>query len=250
MTSHYNIVFVDTPTTLIDCLEDISSPNGTHARDLAIDLEGVNLSRDGRIAIIQIVAKGSTTVWIVDVTTLGQHAFNHCSPNGQSLRGILEDANITKLFFDVRNDSDALYAHFGVEMQNVLDLQLLDVASRRSKNMNVLYVSGLARCIDIHLNGPAGWLETKEAGTRLFSPERGGSYEVFEQRPIDPVILRYSAQDVVLLFRLREVLESKIGRFRTNWMNRVVAASASRVAESMRPTYRPHGYHKAFAQGF
>ena len=40
------------------------------------------------------------------------------------------------------------------------------------------------------------WKKVKEAGNRLFAPEKGGSYNIFETRPLDPRILAYCAQDV------------------------------------------------------
>ena len=70
----------------------------------------------------------STTVWLLDVTVLGRKAFDHVDLNGRSLRAILEAADIKKViklpqilrfllmqrhtwqvFYDVRNDADALF---------------------------------------------------------------------------------------------------------------------------------------------
>jgi hypothetical protein len=52
------------------------------------------------------------------------------------------------------------------------------------------FLSGLAKCVEknvlISLHGIdlASWKAAKEKGERLFKAEHGGSYEVFNQRPI------------------------------------------------------------------
>lgn len=45
-------------------------------------------------------------------------------------KDILENENIPKVFFDVRDDFDALFAHFGVALKVVEDIQLMESASR------------------------------------------------------------------------------------------------------------------------
>ena len=90
----------------------------------------------------------------------------------------------------------------------------------------------------------------KDAGNRLFSPEKGGSYTVFEQRPLDPRILEYCAQDVALTFQLEAKIKSKIKG--SSWEKRVLVASANRVAESKKPwtSYNEQGKHRAIAPNF
>jgi exonuclease 3'-5' domain-containing protein 1 len=46
------------------------------------------------------------------------------------------------------------------------------------------------------------WLETKDRGRSLFVPDDGGSYEVFNERPLREEIRRYCVQDVHLLPRM------------------------------------------------
>jgi exonuclease 3'-5' domain-containing protein 1 len=155
-----------------------------------------------------------------------------------------------QLFYDVRNDADALWNLYGVGVANTYDLQLLEVAVRRSSGMPVRLVTGLAKTIETYLSPPLEWQRVKEVGSRLFRPELGGSYEVFEKRPLDPRILQYAAQDVLLLFQLETTLESRIGRWGVNWIGRVVFASTRRVAESKSTFYDGKGRHRAQAPDF
>ncbi|KAK3316973.1 hypothetical protein B0H66DRAFT_605242 [Apodospora peruviana] len=82
---------VDTPYTIIDMLNKITTiPAATTEKSstpiLYLDLESINPSRYGTVSI------------------------SH-----------LESPSYTKVFFDVRNDSDALYAHFRVRLAGVED---------------------------------------------------------------------------------------------------------------------------------
>lgn len=155
-----------------------------------------------------------------------------------------------QLFYDVRNDADALWNLYGVGVANSYDLQLLEVAVRRSKGLRVRLVSGLAKTIEVYISPPPEWQRVKDAGARLFRPDLGGSYEVFEQRPLDRRLVQYSAQDVSLLFQLQATLERKIGSVGDRWIERVAVASANRVAESKSAYYSGKGMHRAEAPVF
>jgi exonuclease 3'-5' domain-containing protein 1 len=85
---------VDTPELLDLCLDDIASPS---VSQLAIDLEGIDLSRNGTISLLQILSNLSTSVWVVDVFALGTGAFSHVSPHGQSLGAVLENPHTVKV---------------------------------------------------------------------------------------------------------------------------------------------------------
>ena len=115
--------------------------------------------------------------------------FNTAGVKQKTLKDILQDDKIPKVFFDVRNDSDALFAHFGVALQGVEDVQLMESATRRTTGSRK-FLSGLAKCVEknvlISLHGIdlVSWKAAKEKGERLFKAEHGGSYEVFNQRPL------------------------------------------------------------------
>jgi len=246
------IVLVDTTASLDLCISDISPITGTQPAKLAIDLEGVELCRNGNVSIVQIFADTSNVIWLVDVTTLGRAAFDHQGPFGQSLRGAFQNPSTKKLLFDVRNDADALWNIYQIELANVYDLQLLEVASRRSRNLPSKIVIGLSQCIESYVGPPNAWKEVKEAGINLFSPAKGGSYTIFETRPLDSRIIAYCAQDVALSFQLEAAIKrTMIGRKNwKRWDERVTFGSANRVAESKSPNYSRGGKKRVFAPKF
>ena len=118
-------------------------------------------------------------VFLVDIFVLKGAAFCTCNASGTNLRSILESALVPKVFFDVRNDSDALFSHFHISLAGVHDVQLMEVATRSSQSRE--RVAGLATCIkrDAQLTAEASalWKATKQKGLLHLAPEHGGSYE-------------------------------------------------------------------------
>ena len=94
---HPKITLVDTTSLLDDCIANISGTLEKPVAKLAIDLEGIALSRLGRISLVQIIADKSDTIWVIDVTVLGELTFDHVDPEGRSLRLILESSATQKV---------------------------------------------------------------------------------------------------------------------------------------------------------
>ncbi|KAH8157573.1 hypothetical protein CIB48_g10679 [Xylaria polymorpha] len=177
-----------------------------------IDLEGVNLSRHGTVSILQIHVRTTSQTYL--------------SPF------------IPKVFFDVRRDSDALYSHYGIELQNIQDLQLMELATRtHGRN----FINGLKKCIekDMPMSSTErhDWLTTKEEGLKLFDPQKGGSYEVFNQRPLPEKIRIYCVQDVQYLPCLWDVYNRKLT---AEWKTRVQCATEDRVERSQARDFNPN----------
>ena len=210
-----------------------------------MDIEGVALSRHGSISIIQIFHLPQNHVFLIDIFVLQEAAFNTPNQSGTTLRSILESALVPKVFFDVRNDADALYAHFNISLQGVHDIQLLEVATRSWARDRV---TGLGKCIrfDARLTTKSqqDWEAMKNRGKALFSAEDGGSFEVFNTRPILQDIVSYCAQDVVYLPVLWNVYSQRIGK---KWLKRVQEETAKRVLMSQAESYDPHGEDKVFS---
>ena len=236
-----NVTIVDSEPAMRALLDELEHLP-TQPPSLYLDLEGVRLSRHGSVSIIQIFVLPSKHVFLVDVFILKEAAFSTSNRSGTSLRSILESALVPKVFFDVRNDSDALFAHFQISLAGVYDVQLLEVASRRSWKERV---TGLTKCIEkdaqLRPEASASWKATKEKGLLHFAPEYGGSHQVFNSRPMLQEIVDYCTQDVVYLPNLLEVYSRKISR---EWMEKVRDKTDERIVESQKASYEPHGKNK------
>lgn len=138
---------VDDAISLSAALCSLNVVSTTAKPTLYVDLEGINLCRHGSISIIQIYQCEQDHVYLIDVHRLGASAFTITSNDGSTtLKSVLENRSIAKAFFDVRNDSDALYTHSKVYLQGVVDIQLMELRTRtHSKKL----LNGLARCLEI-----------------------------------------------------------------------------------------------------
>ena len=170
--------FIDTPEGISAFVEHIASQKATAQPFLYLDLEGTRLSRDGTISLLTVLfAPGPSRErsYLIDIEALQHSAFTAIDSRGTTLKDILEDPNILKVFFDVRNDSDALYAHYRIKLNGIHDVQLMESASRTTTYQRRL-VSGLAKCIEGTLTGQEKihWKRSKDDGERLWNPEKGG----------------------------------------------------------------------------
>jgi exonuclease 3'-5' domain-containing protein 1 len=233
---------VDTCTAvadLIDALADLP----TSPPSLYVDVEGVNLSRHGSISILQLLVSPHNRTYLIDVHTLGDKAFSTAGGTGQTLKGILESDSIPKVFFDVRCDSNVLFTHFGINLAGIHDIQLMELATRFSSKK---FVYGLSKCIDRDLSLNASekqtWEGVKDKGRNLFAPERGGSYEVFNARPLSNDMLLYCIQDVQFMPKLWQHYDS---RMTPQWAEKVQKATKERVDLSQTAAFNGDGKHMA-----
>ena len=228
---------------------------------LAVDCEGVAMSRVGPITLLQVAA--GRDVFLFDVQALGtEHLFGGVDDAPRTpLRDALENPHATKLMFDCRVDSDALYHQHGVKLAGVFDVQLADVAARRRRSLAVTFLAGMPKCAQRHLSagaaaaeaalaaldGPAAAREgaeppiTAEAVSRvtehlktkvkaLYAPDRGGDSGLWALRPISVDARRYAALDVWLLGEIHDAMTSSES-LDEEWTGRVVRASEARVVE-------------------
>ncbi|KAJ4858704.1 3'-5' exonuclease domain-containing protein [Trichoderma breve] len=215
---------------------------------LYIDLEGEQLGRNGSVSLMTVLVypgEGLECIYVIDIYILGNAAFEVVGERGKSLKDILEAPERSKVLFDVRRDSEALFAHYGVNLRGVWDLQLMDSAARPRTEQRML-LSGLAKCMQfVPLTNAQKneWALCKERGDRVWNPDKGGSYNAFNQRPLPAEILRYCAGDVAYLPAMYKKYASKS----TRWRNFVFEASQKRVVESQGTGVQPEGRERALS---
>ena len=229
-----SIILVDTETMLLTMIKQLEA-----VKALNVDFEGIDLCKSGTVCLGQFHARGSSTVFLVDFITIS-NPFKACQGR---LKFIMESKNYLKVMFDPRNDSDAIYHQFGVTMQNLICLQLCDVALRRQKGFRVQFLSGLGKVMENYVCLSAV-TSIKEAGKRLFVPDLGGSYEVFKMRPLRKEIIEYCAIDVYYFDKLIEELFDPLSTNRKVW---VLQNSDARALECKKPGYTSKGRDRAIA---
>lgn len=232
--------FIDNEDSLRTALRHMSSCLSNHT-SLYLDAEGHKLGRFGTLDMLQLHVLPTQQTLIVDVFTLQQESFiTHV--DGFSLKSVLESENIVKVVFDVRNDSDAMFSHFGINLQGVIDLQLMEYFQPRRLGRQLL---GLQACIE--RDGGFGpdvlhdWIRTKTNMLKEHDKTSESSKPLFQQRPLPDLYLKYSVGDVVHLPRLYQLYRSGLNQ--RAWLI-VQAESRKRVEQSQAPSYNPHGKGK------
>jgi len=196
-----------TRAVLVDTVDGVKTmlKQLENTREVAMDLEGVDLCRSGELCILQL-SDGKTT-WLVDVEALGESAFGE-----GGLREFIQDPSVILVGFDGRADADALYHLHSTKVLGFYDVQIAScIRQDKEEGRRDRFVHGLGRATARFLRSDpdrASALErTKQDGLALFAPERGGSYAVWKERPMPKALFDYAAADVSLLLDMKREWE-------------------------------------------
>ncbi|KAK9778956.1 putative Ribonuclease H-like domain-containing protein [Seiridium cardinale] len=187
------------------------SPSST----LYLDMEGNSLGRHGTITLFTILVHPQGVVKIIDVLLLGESSFHT----------------------DARNDADAFWALYQVSLTGVLDVQLLENASRIGGKT---YLHGLEKAIKFDLR--LGYLELDRWTRRKNSIRNLMSSNVFAVRPVSDEVAQYCVNDVTYLPRLHDLYMERIS---VEWPRKVEEESSRWAAEAHSATYEPRSATKA-----
>jgi len=115
------------------CVDDRSFEDAIDAikssSELILDCEGENLGHQGSslsLISLRTIDPESSKTYLFDAISITNDTLH-------PLFDILQSHSVTKIVFDGRMDFSELYHGRGVDLRNVLDLQLVDVDSRRQR---------------------------------------------------------------------------------------------------------------------
>ena len=207
-----------------------------------IDAEGDKLGRHGTLDILQIHVLPLQETFLIDIYTL-QHAAFDIVFGGTSLRTILESPSIIKVFFDVRNDSDALFAHYDISLDGVVDLQMMEYFQVGRDGQRLASLKTCIECDAVTLDDEdiRQWSGVKASILSSFARGAEVKDPPFQQRPLPEEILLYAAGDVEYLPPL---YEAYCQRLTEHAWHAVRSETGRRLQQSRRPDYEPQGQHK------
>jgi hypothetical protein len=182
----------------------------------------LSVDTEGEISLLQILVHAVNKVYIIDCTNLGALVFTTCISTEQgvetSLKTIFESPQIIKLMWDCRGDSSMFHTFHAVTLRCVLDVQLMDLATRRghrggkskskkrvlhdSKTVESMGQAFHERCTEIPLDARREWLSIKDFGKlamiegyelaqRLYDESRGSiavAYEILGEERFVPTV--------------------------------------------------------------
>jgi exonuclease 3'-5' domain-containing protein 1 len=138
-------------------------------KQVAIDLEGVDLGRTGTISVITI-ATNENEIFIFDITTLGEEAFK------SGLRRLLEDSRVKKIFYDLRKDCEALFQLYNIKVYGAQDCQIAYMMMPENRSRKYLF--GLKNALTYSAAYlpplPDNYESLKAEGVKYFDPRQGG----------------------------------------------------------------------------
>ncbi|KAK5123134.1 hypothetical protein LTR85_003332 [Meristemomyces frigidus] len=185
---HYSVVHVDSEELVEKMISKIIDYHHPYAETptLYVDLEGENLGRNGDVAIMQIFAPKTDTVYILHIHLLGEAAFSTAGGplKATTFRSILESRGLVKAFWDCSADSDALFSHYSIRLDpdGVLDLQILECASTKDKGKRkslMSLTSAVHRRTHLPRDQDAAWRTAKTEGHNAM--QRGPNWREEEQ---------------------------------------------------------------------
>ena len=179
------------------------------APELFLDIEGYDLGREGgSMCLIQIFSgRPSDSVYVLDILQVPS--------TPELLRPLLESEAYTKFIWDPRADSTALH-RLGIQMNNVVCLQLAEVALDRQYGQSRYYVHGLSKVLS--------WtLDRRTAREAVLAKKKGRDIldqdpAVFSRRPLEWDMVVYAANDVYHLPYIKRQLYDSLNPYFKEWV--------------------------------
>ncbi|KAF5625306.1 uncharacterized protein FTJAE_10024 [Fusarium tjaetaba] len=221
--------------------DGIAVLNASHRNEsplLYIDIDPKSLGPNGELNLLTIMLCHGPgyqrRLYLVDVHRLANQAFSSRGYYGASLRSILDSASYQKVLFDVGHHSYILYNQYGIKLQGVSDLQLMENASRCNRE-NMQKFEPLVNSLLVHGRNRRRWLVDKFNGEWSYKNCAGAPHQVFQELPVATYIRLYCCRNI----RFMPELYDKIRRAMPTVMDLVAEVSQRRIEESQEDGYDP-----------
>jgi hypothetical protein len=163
----------------------------------------------------------------------------------------MKSSSIIKVFYDPRNDMDALCNKFNIIVNNIICLQLCHLAYRRYKERRLTrYVFGLTKTIQCYIESNHKKeiaMNIRDDAKHILDPKFGDNYHQFAIRPLDLKLIEYCIVDVFYFDQLLEKFYVPLGN---NIKRKVLKYSQKRLVEYKKPGYDPISAKKVQAPIF
>ena len=212
----------------------------THKTSLYVGCHSSRFSGSASISILTLFMPTRKQIFFLDLHTMGKAGLKARRKKGASVRTFLESDTFQKGLFDVRHTSHLLYVCFGITLRGALDIQLMELAQRRSKSTHPPgSLRKLNDCIQtdtpISRPGKMNFQAIYEAAAKLFDKTLGGSSQVFQERPLREDLKVFCEQNLEPLPYLHKSYMDRVTRLgKEEW---VATKTAKRLQESQSAEY-------------
>ncbi|KAI1035060.1 hypothetical protein LB503_011692 [Fusarium chuoi] len=208
---------------------------------LYINIEPNSLGANGELNLLAIMLcygpECRRRLFLVDVNLLANQAFSTRGYYGASLRSILDSASYQKVFFDVGYDSHILYTQYGIKLQGVHDLQLMENAcwSQERKTRHLQSFDPVVQSLLVHGKNRKSWLIERFNGEWAYGYDARSPHTVFQKRPVVSYIRLYCCRNIRFMPELYEKIWYAVPMI----MDLVAQEAQRRVDESQEDGHDP-----------
>ena len=159
---------------------------------VTLDIEGVELSRLGTIELISIgieLEGNLVRTFIFDASTASSGSSIYMAQIA-ALKQILESPDVVKIIHDCKQDSDALFAHLGIQLVNVFDTVVWNAVLNKSEEL--MNLNNTLVAFECAIN------ENRDASKNIYKDNPN----FWATRPVTAHMIAYAAGDVSVLFDL------------------------------------------------
>lgn len=162
---------------------------------VAVDCEGIQLGRFGRLSLVQLATEDELV--LVDVKVGGPGVVEVLTP-------LLESREIVKVFHDCREDASLLLHQHSVALAAVFDTQVAHALWLERKGLELYQASlpEVLRTFLMNVYRSHGWAELER---KPMTPTQ------FQERPLPPQAIRYAVEGVAHLLPLQRRLCRELG---------------------------------------
>lgn len=157
---------------------------------IAVDCEGAQLGRFGRLSLMQIATEKE--VFLVDVETSGPEVV-------QTLKPLLASRELVKVFHDCREDASLLFHQHGIPLAGIFDTQVGHMACLERQGLEI-YQASLAEVMRTFRVAAYRAHRWDELERHPIPPLR------WQTRPLDAQAVRYAVEGVAHLLPIQQAL--------------------------------------------
>ncbi|CRG93467.1 exonuclease, putative [Plasmodium gallinaceum] len=171
---------------------------------IAVDFEGTNLGKYGKICIMQVYTEKRSKDKSDDEVVEKYYIFDLLKLSVKnSVKKIIENKRTLKLVHDCREDSSALYNQLGIKFENVYDTSIAHMLLMKKKKNNDLYQVSFLQLLNDYLG-------VKDECLNNIKKEMYKNEKIWEMRPLSKMCIIYALKNVKYLLPLYKIFDNLI----------------------------------------
>ncbi|SOV13630.1 exonuclease, putative [Plasmodium gaboni] len=168
---------------------------------IAVDFEGTNLGRYGKVCLMQVYIEKKNIYEQSDNIVQKYYIFDLLKTSViKSAQKIIENKKTLKLIHDCREDSSALYNQLGIKLENVYDTSRAHILLMEKQKKNDIYQVSFSQLINDYLG-------INDDSLSVIKKEMYKNEKIWETRPLSNISIIYALKNVKYLYKLYNIFD-------------------------------------------